>query len=508
MTDHESSQQNPENAQNRAKNTAKKTPNEGFIGFSALFQGLYASSSRPTWSRDPAPRTIIAGSLLVLAALVIICAGIKAAQTIVGPFCLAVFLTVILTVPLRWLKSKGISDFVAAFVICAGVFVAGMSITWILAGSVDRFMARMPEYTVKFNQTLSTIDEYLKPHGFSLRGGTEPERTESESASANPVPATTDDRALDSSKEAVSENLIQEKPGIFDPHSESTTASVTVSDPTQEPTETLGSPLPLNDEVESDEKVSEYENTSFFENDDEENPFSAAQHQAGTNTVGIVGYLQWGTKELTRLATMTFIVMIFVVFMMFETSCLPAKLSLPAKLTGAFGKTIAASDHLQNIIDKIWKYMLIKSIISFIVGFLVWLLLIFTHVDYAALWALIAFFLNFIPNIGSIIAAIPGVALALFDGGFTTFIIVAVGYLIINQGMGYYVEPVFLGDGLGISPLVVLLAMVFWGWLLGMIGMFLSAPLTIVLKIIFDSNEETRWISILMDNKYKETVQK
>ncbi len=82
-----------------------------------------------------------------------------------------------------------------------------------------------------------------------------------------------------------------------------------------------------------------------------------------------------------------------------------------------------------------------------------------------------------------------------------TAVIVTLGYLAINQTLGYYIEPIFLGDRLGISPLVVLLSLIFWGWLLGLIGMFLSAPLTIVVKIVLDNFNETRWVSRLMDDK-------
>ena len=76
---------------------------------------------------------------------------------------------------------------------------------------------------------------------------------------------------------------------------------------------------------------------------------------------------------------------------------------------------------------------------------------------------------------------------------------VTTGLITINWILGYYYEPKYLGDGLGISPLVVLLSLIFWGWLFGAIGMFLSAPLTMVLKIVLNSFDDTKWVSRLMD---------
>ncbi len=399
-------------------------------------------------SPAPAPKKlVIAGYLLAAAALFVIFAGIKAAQTIVGPFCLACFLAMILAAPLRWLKSKGLSDVVASLVISAGVLICGLSIIWILAGSVNQFIARIPHYTARFNETLENVDDFLEPHGFSLLGGP---------------------------KEAKKSPIMSPTPGDNPPDNLQTEhlQDETEEDDTQEMAQTL----PVRPAFSFDETFT-------------------PQEQAEINTVGIAGYVRWAAMELGRLGALCFIVMILVVFMMIEAS------RLPKKLLSAFGTQGITNEHLQNIAEKVWKYMKIKSIISFFVGFFVWLLLIFTGVEYAMLWGLLAFFLNFIPNIGSIIAAVPGVALALFDHGVGICIIVTIGYLAINQTLGYYIEPIFLGDRLGISPLVVLLSLIFWGWLLGLIGMFLSAPLTIVVKIVLDSFNETRWVSRLMDDK-------
>jgi len=143
-------------------------------------------------------------------------------------------------------------------------------------------------------------------------------------------------------------------------------------------------------------------------------------------------------------------------------------------------------------------YMVLKAIISMFTGLIVWIALVIIGTDYAFLWAVVAFLFNFIPNIGSIIAAVPAVLLTLVQLGAFSSIIVSLLYIVINVLIGSVVEPKVMGKGLGLSTLVVFLSLIFWGWLLGIVGMLLSIPLTIMVKIILDENEKTRWISVLL----------
>ena len=106
--------------------------------------------------------------------------------------------------------------------------------------------------------------------------------------------------------------------------------------------------------------------------------------------------------------------------------------------------------------------------------------------------------LNFVPNIGSMIAAIPAVLMAMIQFNIATAGWIALIYLLVNNIVGNVVEPRLMGRSLGLSTLVVFLSLVFWGWLLGPVGMFLSVPLTMTLKIAFDSNDETRWLAVLL----------
>jgi predicted PurR-regulated permease PerM len=114
------------------------------------------------------------------------------------------------------------------------------------------------------------------------------------------------------------------------------------------------------------------------------------------------------------------------------------------------------------------------------------------------LWGLVAFLFNFVPNIGSIIAAVPALLLALVQLGPGPALAAGAGYLVVNIVMGNVVEPRFMGRGVGLSTLVVFLSLVFWGWVLGPVGMLLSVPLTMVVKLALEANPETRWIAVLI----------
>ena len=129
-----------------------------------------------------------------------------------------------------------------------------------------------------------------------------------------------------------------------------------------------------------------------------------------------------------------------------------------------------------------------------IIGVALWLI----GVDYPVLWGVLAFMLNFVPNIGSIIAAVPAVLLTIVQLGIGPAFLVAVVYVAVNILIGSILEPRFMGKGLGLSTLVVFVSLIFWGWVLGPVGMLLSVPLTMIFKIALESSPETRWIAVLL----------
>ena len=190
-----------------------------------------------------------------------------------------------------------------------------------------------------------------------------------------------------------------------------------------------------------------------------------------------------------------FLILITVVFLLMEGA------SLPAKWRVAFRRPEASLSQLRSIMENINHYMGIKTLTSLATGLLVALWLWLLGVDYPLLWGTLAFLLNFVPNIGSIIAAIPAVLLALIQLGIGSALLVVLGYVVVNVVIGTFLEPRYMGRGLGLSTLVVFLSLVFWGWVLGPVGMLLSVPLTITVKIALDSNESTRWIAILLGSR-------
>ncbi|MCP3871459.1 MAG: AI-2E family transporter [Gammaproteobacteria bacterium] len=199
-----------------------------------------------------------------------------------------------------------------------------------------------------------------------------------------------------------------------------------------------------------------------------------------------------GLSNLSGLLTNTFLILLTVVFILFEAAGIPAKLDriLPGDPN--------SHQKFDRVLEDIQRYMMIKTLTSLLTGVMVSLWLYVLNIDYPLLWGVVAFFLNYVPNIGSLIAAIPAILLALVQLGTGAALWATAGYLVINNLVGNVIEPRYMGRGLGLSSLVVFLSLVFWGWVLGTIGMFLSVPLTMTLKIALDSREDTRWIAILL----------
>ena len=193
-----------------------------------------------------------------------------------------------------------------------------------------------------------------------------------------------------------------------------------------------------------------------------------------------------------------FLIIITVVFMLFEAPMLPKKIHLSLKDPEMRMKQI------DQFLASVNHYLAIKTVVSIGTGILVSFMLWCVGLDFYLLWGVLAFLLNYIPNIGSIIAAVPAMSLALLQLSPATAGLIGLGYLAINTLMGNVVEPRYLGKGLGLSTLVVFLSLIFWGWLLGTVGMLLSVPLTMVLKIGLESSEEGKWFAVLLSGDVEE----
>ena len=200
--------------------------------------------------------------------------------------------------------------------------------------------------------------------------------------------------------------------------------------------------------------------------------------------------------------TNSVLILLTVIFMLLEAA------GFPSKLKAASSDAEEYLERLGKVATGINRYLAIKTWMSLMTGLLVGLWLFVLGVDFFALWGLVAFLLNFVPNIGSIFAAVPGVLTALVQFGLLKAGYATTGYLFANLFIGNVIEPRFMGRGLGMSTLVVFLSLVFWGWVLGPVGMLLSVPLTMVLRIALEGNEDTKWIAVLLGPEVSQPPEK
>lgn len=325
--------------------------------------------------------------LIVAACFVVVIAGMTLAKDILVPFLLAIFISIIASPPMFWLKGKGLPTWLSLIIVILGVLLIILLIGWLIGSSIASFTQDLPVYEAKLKQHTASATNWLEKFGVDTSG------------------------------------------------------------------------LSL---------------TEIF------NPGAAMK---------LVGSL---LSNLGNMLSNGFLIMMTVLFILLEAS------GFPAKLGAAFGGSESPLARFDSFINNVKQYMTIKTWVSLATGLLVTIWLTILGVDYALLWGLLAFALNYVPNIGSIIAAVPAVLLAMIQLGFWRAIAVAVGYIVINLLMGSVIEPRFMGRGLGLSTLVVFLSLIFWGWILGPVGMLLSVPLTMTAKIALDSREDTRWIAVLL----------
>ena len=325
--------------------------------------------------------------MLILASFVIIVTGMKAAESIIVPFLLALFIAIIALPPFLWLQQKKIPRGISLVIIILGFLALIFLIGLLIGTSIADFSLKLPFYEQKLQEQTQAVIAWL---------------------------------------------------------------------------------------IENEFIQSDFEISSAF------NP-------------GVILKIVGDTfNQVSNLFANGFLILLTVIFIMLE------EVSLPVKIKKMVSDPEASLSRIQAVTQNINKYIAIKTVISLVTGLLVYILLLIIGVDYPLLWAVLAFALNFIPTIGSIIALIPPVLLTIIQFGFGKAIVVLIGFVVINTIMGNILEPKFMGKGLGLSTLVVFLSLIFWGWVLGPIGMLLSVPLTITIKIALDSSDETRWLSILL----------
>ncbi|MDR1491828.1 MAG: AI-2E family transporter [Planctomycetaceae bacterium] len=372
---------------------------------------------------------IVLRSVIFFAALIVIFAGIKAASTIITPVLLALFITILLLVPLRWLHAKGCPSLLAFGVVGGFILLLFLGLGWIISASLHDFIKHSPEYSDKIVKNLETTENQLKQYGLTL-GFSLPD--------------------IKSTKDAKNEQNPQ--------NSENTENAQTEQ-------------LLLAEETPEVPTFSKFDSKT------------------------LISWITWSAKRLQHFLENTLLILIILMFMIFEAA------RFPAKLAKAFGNSPITNEHFRQIVDDVRRYIVYKGIINLLSCTIATVFYYSIGVKYALLWGLIAFFLYFIPNIGAMISAIPPLLLIFIDNGLSGALTLVLGLFVIESFIGYGLEPRLLGRGLGISTVVVFLSLIFWGWLLGPIGLFLAAPLTIVVKIVLQAFDETRWISILLDEK-------
>jgi AI-2 transport protein TqsA len=328
--------------------------------------------------------------LIIGASFVIIIAGMKAARSILVPFLLSVFISIICSPLLFWLRRKGLPMWAALASVVAIILLGGVLIAGMAGASLNNFTKSIPAYQTELLEKFSEISSLLHNVGVSL-----PE------------------------KEILS---------YIDP--------------------------------------------------------GAAMNFASKILSG-----------LGMVLSNAFLIFITVIFILLEAA------TFHSKLTSILGPSTSRIGFFYKFTENINRYMVIKTWISLGVGLFVAIWCLVLGIDYPIIWGILAFVLNYVPAIGAIIAGVPVVLLALVQNGILIASLAAGGFLAIHIIVGNILEPRIMGKGLGLSTLIVFLSLVFWGWVLGPVGMLLSIPLTMAIKIGLSTSEETRWIGTLMDSE-------
>jgi len=326
----------------------------------------------------------VSRSVLVLAAVIIVIAGMKQSASLLVPFLLSIFIAVLSLPAMNSLQKLGLSAGLSLLVVVVGVFTAGFVLSLLIGTSIDDFSRSLPGYQQSITAQKNQLINWMAGHGIEV-------------------------------------------------------------------------------------------------------PQSIGGHILDPNAA--VRLLSSIFKSFGSVLANSFLIFITVIFILLEAKSFSRKFALISD---------DKSEFMEDFVNKLNGYMGIKTLTSAITGVLVTIWLWILGVDNAQLWGVMAFLLNYVPNIGSIIAAVPAVLLSLVQLGPVSAMLVAAGYLVINVIIGSVLEPRFMGKGLGLSTLVVFISLVFWGWVLGPVGMLLSVPLTITVKLALDSKKETRWLGVLL----------
>ena len=330
----------------------------------------------------------IEGSPIIkLAALIIILAGAMYAKTIIAPFLLALFISIICIQPITWLEKKRIPRWIAIIVIILGLVSLFFGFSSLIGGTLSFFLSNVSKYETTVTTISKSVIQFLNEKGL---------------------------------------------------------------------------------------KIPEDQISSLIQ------------------PAKILEFTSDAVKQLFTLLGNTFLIFLIILFILMEFGSFSDKAKA---ITNGPDKSIA---YFSTILQDIRHYLGIKTLVCLSIGILIYIAMLIIGVDYPLLWALIAGLMNYIPNIGSIIATIPAFLFALVQLGLGGALWTLGAFMVIHNVLGNFIEPKIMGKGLGLSTLVVLLSLLFWGFILGLVGMFLAVPFTLTMKIILEQNDKTRWLAILL----------
>jgi predicted PurR-regulated permease PerM len=218
-----------------------------------------------------------------------------------------------------------------------------------------------------------------------------------------------------------------------------------------------------------------------------------------SNPLKIIGYVLGGIVSLLGSALL---ILIYAIFLLIEAS------GFSAKLNSAFKPSEPAYQYINEVTTNLRNFLVAQTQVSLATGAGVTVALLLLDIRFALLWGFVAFLMNYIPYIGSILAAIPAVIVAFIQYGPSTTVLLVIGaYLLINIVVNYTIYPRLMSKGVDVSMFIVLAGMVFWGWVLGPIGLILSVPITAVIKISLETYPGSRWLAVMLGSGPKEEPQ-
>ncbi len=326
-------------------------------------------------------------TVLKIAAFIIIIAGIMFAKSILIPFLLALFISIIFAQPIYWLEKKKIPGWLAIVIMLIAILALFLGFGYLAGGAISSFTSNAPKYEASLKEISDTFIQHLNDRGITIA----------------------DDQYTK----------------LLEPSS-------------------------------------------------------------------ILNFTVHAVHELVNITGNFFLIFLIILFMFMELT------SIPYKMSEIYHGPKESLEYLAKIITSIRHYLAIKTIISIVTSILIYIALSIIGLDYAILWALTAGLMSYIPHIGSILAGVPALLFALVQLGTGGALWTLASYVAVNNVIGNFIEPKIMGRGLGLSPLVVFLSLIFWGFILGTVGMFLSVPLTISIKIVLEQSDDTRWIAILL----------